>query len=321
MKKSLFTLVFLCALLSVEAQKNVILHIEHKVGNEDFALNTVFTSEAGYQYMPTRLQYYVSLPVIYHDGGQIAYPNNRYFLINAEEEANLSLGFLNVENIEGVLFSIGVDEARNHLDPAQYPAGHPLAPQNPSMHWGWVGGYRFLAMEGKAGSNLAYPFEIHSIGDELYQTVELETSAEADGDNLVIHLVADYNKLLTNIDISGGLNAHGSIGGAGAIMENIGTIVFSPLSPSSVSHRDFKGSFAVSPNPAEEGKGQASFYLPSGHDYQLTIADLTGRILSRQEVQEGEVSLALQAPGAGMYLVQLWQNDRPVATEKWVVIN
>jgi hypothetical protein len=318
MRKALLLLCFVSTLFSLQGQKNVIIHFVQKAGSEDFALGNVITSDAGYAYKPTRLQYYVSLPVVIHDGGQLAYPHTRYFLVNAAEDAYLDLGTMNVENIEGVVFSIGVDQARNHLDPAQYPAGHPLAPQNPSMHWGWVAGYRFLVMEGDAGNNFLYSFEIHSIGNELYQTLNLETGAEADGDNLVIHLQADYNKLLQDIDVSGGLTAHGNLGPAAKIMENIGAIVFSPLSPSSLSDRGFEGSFSIGPNPAIGGQAQASLYLPAGHAYRLTLADLTGRTLSSYDLGEGFSSLDIQSPGAGMYLVQLWQNGMPVRTNKWI---
>lgn len=319
MKKNLLLLFFVSVFFSLQGQKNVMLHFIQKAGSEDFALNTPFTTDEGYQYQATRLEYYVSLPSLTHDGGQVTETPTRYFLVDGGEEAWLDLGEMDVENIEGITFSLGVDEARNHLDPALYPANHPLAPQNPSMHWGWVGGYRFIAMEGNSGNNLAYSFEIHSIGDELYRTTSLQVEAEADGDDLVIHLLADYNKLLEKIDISGGLIAHGTLGACTSIMDNIGSVVFSPYSTSSAKEQAFKGSFKVSPNPAAGNMGQAAFYLPEGHGYQLAVSDLTGRILSVQPLAAGYATAGLNAPGAGMYLVQLLQNGVPVVTEKWVV--
>lgn len=319
MKKALLLLFFVSTLFSLQGQKNVILHFVQKAGAEDFALNASFTTGQGHQYKAERLEYYVSLPSVTHDGGQVTETPTKYFLVDAAEEAWLELGEMDVENIEGVTFSIGVDEARNHLDPALYPPTHPLALQNPSMHWGWVGGYRFIAMEGKSGNNFAYFFEIHSIGNELYRTVNLQTEAEADGDNLIIHLRADYNKLLDNIDISGGVYAHGNLGAAAAIMDNIGSIVFSPYSTTSVNSRSFDGYFHISPNPATGGAGQADFYLPLGDEYQLAVTDLAGRLVSLRTLPTGYASESLSAPGAGMYLVQLRQNGVPVATKKWVV--
>ena len=45
-------------------------------------------------------------------------------------------------------FTVGVNPDINAADPNQYPAEHPLNPQVNGLHWGWQGGYVFLALEG-----------------------------------------------------------------------------------------------------------------------------------------------------------------------------
>ncbi|MBK8489478.1 MAG: T9SS type A sorting domain-containing protein [Saprospirales bacterium] len=319
MKKVTLSLLGVILFLSTQAQTHVILHLVQKAGSADFGLNNTVTASGGYDYQPTRLQYYLSQPAVFHDGGQMSPASTRYFLIDASQDVTLDLGEMEVENVEGIIFSIGVDEARNHLDPSNYPPGHPLAPQNPTMHWGWAAGYKFIAFDGKVGSDFSQTFEIHSIGDELYQTVNLNTDAQPDGDNLIIQIQADYNKLLENIDVSGGIASHGNLGPAATIMENIGSLVFSALSPTSVQDTAVEPSFFIAPNPAASGFGQVVFELPSGNEYALTVCDLTGRVLSQRPLWEGRSFVQLEAPGAGMYLVQLWQNSQPVHTEKWVV--
>ena len=69
-------------------------------------------------------------------------------------------------------FSIGLDSVVNHGNPNQYDSDHPLSAINNSLHWGWVGGYIFTAIEGKdvdadesiifhlAGSNNKVDFEL-----------------------------------------------------------------------------------------------------------------------------------------------------------------
>ena len=319
MKKSILTLFGMGLFLALQAQTHVFLHFQQKCGNADFQLETPYALDAGYSIKPTRLQYYISLPLVIHDGGQMSPSSTRYFLVDASQDVNLDLGEMEVENVERIIFSIGVDEARNHLDPSNYPPGHPLAPQNPSMHWGWAAGYKFIALDGKTGSNFESSFEIHSIGDELYQTIDLNTGAEAVGNDLVITLRADYSKLLENIDVSEGVVSHGNLGPAATIMGNIGTLVFSPLNPLSVKDATFEGAFFIAPNPAATGIGQATFDLPSGADYTLTICDLTGRALSQCALPEGYSSVQLNAPKAGMYLVQLRQDGIVLRTEKWIV--
>lgn len=320
MKNVFLLLSFALLALSLSAQKPVEVRLIQKAGNQDFTLNTTLSADAGYAYKPSRLQYYVSLPSVIHDGGQVSLASNRYFLVNAAGDVTLDFGEMNVQNIEGVIFSIGVDEERNHLDPSTYPAGHPLAHHNPSMHWGWAAGYRFLAFEGHVGANFIYGFDIHSIGNELFQTITLNTGAEEEDGKLVVTIQADYNKLLQGVDISGGLSSHGNLGPAGTIMHNIGNLVFSPLTPTSVVDETFAPafSFSLAPNPSQDGFTQAVFDLPAG--CYLQISDLAGRTISQQALPEGRSVQPLNAPGPGMYLTRIWREGKPLAAEKWVVV-
>jgi hypothetical protein len=48
----------------------------------------------------------------------------------------------------GIEFTVGVDSAQNFGDPSQWRVGHPLNPTVNNLHWGWQGGYIFMAIEG-----------------------------------------------------------------------------------------------------------------------------------------------------------------------------
>ena len=48
----------------------------------------------------------------------------------------------------GIAFTVGLDSARNFGDPSQWKVGHPLNPTVNNLHWGWQGGYVFMAIEG-----------------------------------------------------------------------------------------------------------------------------------------------------------------------------
>ncbi|MDB6004434.1 MAG: hypothetical protein JWR15_1421, partial [Prosthecobacter sp.] len=50
---------------------------------------------------------------------------------------------------KGIRFRIGVDEATNKSDPNRYAPEHALNPQVNGLHWGWQGGYVFMALEGR----------------------------------------------------------------------------------------------------------------------------------------------------------------------------
>lgn len=51
-------------------------------------------------------------------------------------------------NYTGIEFTVGLDSARNFGDPSQWRVGHPLNPTVNNLHWGWQGGYVFMAIEG-----------------------------------------------------------------------------------------------------------------------------------------------------------------------------
>jgi hypothetical protein len=109
---------------------------------------------------------------------------------------------------------VGIDEETNHADPSPYPASHPLGPKNPDMHWGWAGGYRFIALEGFVDSNgddiPENTFQFHGLGDELLfsSILTLPENHHPASEVLVINL--DYNKLFNSITMTGNLIHHNS---------------------------------------------------------------------------------------------------------------
>lgn len=303
------------------AQNLLFFEIEPHLDAAPFALSAP-VSAGSYQYYLTRLEYYVSEIKITHDGGQVTAVVDSHFLVRPVVHNLFELGaFPNINQVESITFSIGVDSAFNHLDPATYPAKHPLGPQDPSMHWGWVSGYRFIAIEGKAGVNFANLFEIHALGDANYKTLTVNASAETqpNGDRK-IRIQADYAQALHNIDVSEGLIVHSSSAAkAIQLLDNMQKRVFSPIT-SSVVQPGFEGRLALTPNPAAPGAIVGQLSLPPGFAYQLRLTDLPGREIASQALPANAGSFRFDQPlPAGMYLVQLWQNGRPVAVEKlWV---
>lgn len=317
-KYVLFAFIVFC-FAGLQAQNNIELHIAPRLGNAVFALNAVVVT-GNYEYKLTRLDYYISEIKIRHDGGQMTTVENTWLLVKPALDSVYQLGaFPGIQSVESVQFSIGVDPAHNHLDPSSYPSGHPLAPQDPSMHWGWTSGYRFIALEGVSGNAFVNNFEIHALDDVNYKTVSLNTGAEVhpNGDK-TIHLVADYARLLDGIKVSGGLIVHGSTDEAAILVSNMQNSVFTPQSPSAVLDPAFEGTFLVSPNPAPSGTVQISMDLPAGFEYSITLSDLSGRIVLRKTIPAGAQAMQLEQVNAGVYLLHVWQNNRAVAVTKLV---
>lgn len=325
MNKIALLLVFLAAFTTAKAQNEVMLHLAPRLGNAVFSLNTAINHPSGaYQLKYTRFEYYISEIKITHDGGQVTPVTGMHLLVRPALDSMYSLGQMpTVQNVESITFSVGVEQAFNHLDPASYPANDPLAPQNPSMQWGWTAGYRFAAVEGVAGSNFAQTFEIHALGDANYKTQTLSTVAEQVTASMkMIHLIADYRQVMKSITVSGGLISHGTTGAAVTLLNNFKNIVFT-AETSAVIDPSFTGSFSISPNPAQYIQPKVNYSLNTDANYQLSLTDMAGKTIYTQQISAGEnQSIQLERTfSAGVYFVHLWQNGRPVAIEKLVILN
>lgn len=326
MKKVLLLIAFFGFFAAANAQNEVMLHLAPRLGTAVFSLNQEINHPGGtYKMKYTRFEYYISEIKIKHDGGQVTPCTDLYLLVRPAVDSMYSLGQMpGVQNVEAITFSVGVPQAVNHLDPATYPANHPLAPKNPEMQWGWSAGYRFAAIEGYAGTNLSQNFQVHALGDANYKTQTITTGAEQVAPDMkMVHIIADYGQTMKSINISGGLVVHGTTGAAVTLLNNFKNIVFKAETSSAVIDPSFAGAFTVSPNPVANGLATVNFSLPTGSGYDLTVTDLTGKILLRQTLSAGENQSVLveKMPSAGLFFVHLWQNGSPVAVEKLVVLN
>ena len=311
-------IIFMTSLHLASAQVNVTLHMTQKLAGEPFAYNSAITSDMGFSFNMTRLAYYISEIKLIHDGGLITPVTDVYLLVEPSVNTVFELGEFNITSLEKIQFSIGVDSAHNHLDPATYPAGHALAPQNPTMHWGWFSGYRFIAIEGKAGADsnsLNNSYQIHTIGDVNYRTVTVDVAGETNGNSMSIHLQADNEKFLDDIDLSSGLIFHGGSGAAKKIADN-SRLVFSALETTGIVEPGVTGSFHVTPNPVVD-HAVLRYEMAGYKMLSLNITDLTGRSVYSQSLPDAQGSLELEMHWTpGIYIARLFGDSKLLAIEK-----
>ncbi len=184
----------------------VMLHFHPMAGGNAFAFNTDYTDDFGNTYQFTRAEFYLSKIHFTDDDHNDIGVTNEYLLLNPNMHM-YDIGDVNEGHAHELHLGIGVDSATNHLDPTTYDASHPLAPQNPAMHWGWSTGYRFLVLEGRVdtdGDNaLDTDFFFHIGTDALYRTHAVEVHADVlEDQSNSIDLMVDWTKFLTGIDLS-----------------------------------------------------------------------------------------------------------------------
>ncbi len=322
--KKIFNLVLLLAVFSLtlaaQSSTNVRLKLNHLLSGQKMEYMQPVQIPGAYFFKVELLRYYVSEIKIVHDGGIVENVADTWLLVDPAKNNEYDLGNHKVTNIESVEFALGVDPAHNHLDPATYPADHPLAFQSPSMHWGWTSGYRFITFEGYAGSTAAKAtnnFQLHSLGDANYKVVKINTKATADAKGLVVTLDADYSNLFQSINAVAGVISHSETGAAAVQMKNLASVVFKPVASSSAEVLSLL-KMALSPNPAVNSV-EVTLPVTFSGGQQVILSDIAGKTI----VQIHKVTESVSIPitfGKGNYLVSILENSKVIAREKLVVV-
>ena len=296
--------------LSLAAQtKELTLNFHHMMAGESLTDSLVGTNNLGNQFKFNRLQYYVDdIEIIYNQGDTFTYPGVLLIDALAEEMTSVDLGALDFDSITAVRFAVGVGPDVNNLDPSTYPASHPLAPQFPSMHWGWAAGYRFVCAEGVGSSAFNQTFELHGLGNGNYAMQTIATSGSMSGsDTLVLDIEADYAELVTDIAVAQGVISHGETGDAFQSLKNLNNKVFksaegnAALNSQELAFADLK----VFPNPSN-----GRFIVEGAQGATIEVYNALGSKVAHKKVS-GPTKIILQ--DSGIYLMVVSQDGRSTA--------
>lgn len=302
------------------AQTDLYFRINHHLGADPLVFNNAAQNNLGNDFYVDRMQYYISQIKVIYDGGKDTMFSDTWLLVDASGSTDVLLANMNISTIEEVQFSVGVNQSVNHLDPSAYPSGHPLAPKSPSMHWGWTAGYRFVAMEGAAGSSLNQNLEIHALGDQNYHTTTVSAPGKDTlGSHKVIDLYADYTMAIKDIDVSSGLVFHGEIYEAANLLLNFRDYVFSNQKPSgSVGIQSpVSADFSLSKNPISLHEELIISGTDAGN-MNIRITDILGQEVGTYSISPGQ-RLNPEFTSSGIYFVSLYQAGQRLGTQKLVV--
>jgi len=318
MKKTITLIIVLVMALNVSAQTDVKLTINHLLGSSPFTFNSEAENDMGDKVKLQRLEYYISGISITHDGGKVTNASDVYILVKPNKTDTIELGNFDIKNVESINFSVGVDPGVNNGDPTAWASSHPLAPKSPSMHWGWSAGYRFVALEGKSGTNFAQDFQIHALGNKNYFKQSIPTTATDINGALVVALIADYTKAVSQIGMRNGLIEHSENNAAAACLRNFQTKVFTSLSGEgntlSTENINVLNAFVINPVPS---KGEINVVLRDNRFYNgnMVIADITGRAIYSSLVG---ASNTISIESKGLYFLTIY-GDGVRSTKKLII--
>ncbi|MES2477613.1 MAG: MbnP family protein [Bacteroidota bacterium] len=318
-KETILSFLLLVFALSSTAQKKVTLTIKHMLGTTPFAFSKTATNNLGQSFNITRVDYYISQITIIHDGGMLMTVPNKYILATGSSYVNEDLGTFAVTNVEGIKFYIGVETPTNNADPSLWPSTHPLALRSPSMHWGWSSGYRFIALEGKAGSSLATTYEMHGLGNPNYFQQTVMAPGVNSGTNVTINLDADYIEAVYGINVSSGPIDHGVNATDLDLIKNFRDRVFKPGSglPTSIKTNEQPINVTIYPNP---GKGVFQLNVINSIT-PVTVAkviDITGKEIMNIDLKNIS-STEFKINTKGWYLIKLFSSNGNISTQKLIV--
>lgn len=308
--KNIYKILFILivSVSSTYAQKDIYLKINHLLGTESFALDKISQNNLGNQFTFSRLDYFISSITLHHDGVENLSLPEIYILVSKGEEVNVFLGNLPIAILDSISFYVGVDSANNHADPTTWPANHALAPKFPEMHWGWAAGYRFVAIEGKSGSNLQFDYQIHSLGDQLYKPTTITTGGDEVNGDIIVELDADYSQGLKDININKNLIVHGSTKEAIPLLFNFNKNVFTKTNSSASAKEIGIGNLLVAPNPLINGTTRVKLKDEQLINSKILVIDASGTIV--QEINKPTLSNDLIILVPGIYFIELIQNGK-----------
>lgn len=320
MKQILLLLMFSAFAQLGHSQSELFLRFDHRLYGKSFALNQEATSPMGTKYKISRLQFYISGIKITHDGGQELNLNTVYLFVDPSNpnSKEFSLGrFSNVNAVEKIEYAIGVDAASNHLDPASYPANHPLAPKNPTMHWGWTSGYRFISLTGTAArvtGAFVDPVNIEGLGDANFKVKSYSVKSVLENGKIYIDMVAEYNLLLDGISIAGGATNHGESGSAAELVLNGSLKVFSPASPTATNY-GIQNKFTEVIYSSTDIFIKYSF--PNTAIRMFQLIDLKGNVIQVSRIDSKDGVLPLDKQNIpGNYFYSITQDHHAISTGK-----
>jgi hypothetical protein len=303
MKKWLYCLLLsISGIAIVAGQSKVVLEVKHLLLGKPFEFNTQINTNAGVSHTITRLDYFISNIKLHHSNGVISLPET-YLYIGECKDFAIKLGDFDINRVDSISFAIGIDSLTNHSDPTLWPTNHALSLFTSDMHWGWAGGYRFLALEGKNKDSKLY--QIHALGDQLYKVATIVLpNINIVNNELRIVLQANMENVTAGLDMNTQIWEHGPSKEAKSVLFAMTNNVFKPENSTS-SNQDFGvDRMEIYPNPTFDDH----FVLKNLQAGDIvTLMDRLGRVISEEKVSNSYHNISCKTPGT--YIIALHRAD------------
>ena len=305
MKKILsLTFVILFNYIIKGQNKEVAVVINHLYDGEVLNFDNTYIVGDNIPIRFDRIEYYIHLNSLISNQNIATDLIDKYILVNANQN-NYNIGDIELldDDLISLNFNIGVEYNLNHADPSLQDSSHPLAPQFPSMHWGWAAGYRFAALEGMIDKNqdsvMETVFQYHPVDDSYYSDTITCNGIIENENNVTIFINANYNKLIENIGTDEGGVYHGIHEENGLLMDNFTrNNVFTV--PENLNLKETYVSNTVFPNPFSN-----TIQLNLNENSIVKVYNSLGLIVDEFKFDKGQQQINTETLLNGIYILSI----------------
>ena len=251
-----------------------------------------------------RIEYYIHLNSLISNQNIATDLIDKYILVNANQN-NYNIGDIELldDDLISLNFNIGVEYNLNHADPSLQDSSHPLAPQFPSMHWGWAAGYRFAALEGMIDKNqdsvMETVFQYHPVDDSYYSDTITCNGIIENENNVTIFINANYDRLIENIGTDEGGVYHGIHEENGLLMDNFSrNNVFTV--PENLNLKETYVSNTVFPNPFSN-----TIQLNLNENSIVKVYNSLGLLVDEFKFDKGQQQINTETLPNGIYILSI----------------
>ena len=305
MKKILsLTFVILFNYIIKGQNKEVAVVINHLYDGEVLNFDNTYIVGDSIPIRFDRIEYYIHLNSLISNQNIATDLIDKYILVNANQN-NYNIGAIELldDDLISLNFNIGVEYNLNHADPSLQDSSHPLAPQFPSMHWGWAAGYRFAALEGMIDKNqdsvMETVFQYHPVDDSYYSDTVTCLGIIENQNNVTIFINANYDRLIENIGTDEGGVYHGIHEENGLLMDNFTrNNVFTV--PENLNLKETYVSNTVFPNPFSN-----TIQLNLNENSIVKVYNSLGLLVDEFKFDKGQQQINTETLLNGIYILSI----------------
>ena len=305
MKKILsLTFVILFNYIIKGQNKEVAVVINHLYDGEVLNFDNTYIVGDNIPIRFDRIEYYIHLNSLISNQNIATDLIDKYILVNANQN-NYNIGEIELldDDLISLNFNIGVEYNLNHADPSLQDSSHPLAHQFPPMHWGWVAGYRFAAIEGMIDKNqdsiMETVFQYHPVDDSYYSDTITSDGIIENENNVTIFINANYDRLIENIGTDEGGVYHGIHEENGLLMDNFSrNNVFTV--PENLNLKETYVSNAVFPNPFSN-----TIQLNLNENSIVKVYNSLGLLVDEFKFDKGQQQIITETLINGVYILSI----------------